>query len=422
MQQGGDYSSYYPYPPNPVPIPSHQPPPYASAPPFSANNPSSAEYSSPYPSFPQNSDPVPTAPAFSPVPNFPTQPPQQQTQPSASFPQFETSGSYHQLPPQSRPAPQPYYSAYDPPQLPQHNYTQTLPNPVSNSIPNTTYSSAYSPQFNQVSSSAPPVYDTGYDNNLKFDQHGGYFDEFSGRYGSSGRERSDFGSEFYGKRVDSGYGIDGFGDGVYAYKGSKVEPYGARGTAPKSSTWSGFDDFGRPIGYSSEKDRSSSGSTTKIVRAVPKADTQHDVKSGVQKFRVKLLAESGGQSTMDVLCQIGLDGIRMLDPSTSRTLRIYPLDTITRCEVTDSSTLSFWSKSSVDIDPRRIRLQSNSYTTNTLLDTVFATIAQFEEIGGRSRPSETSKLAEPPTEKKRGFGDWMNFMKATNEEKDHWVI
>lgn len=148
------------------------------------------------------------------------------------------------------------------------------------------------------------MYDTGYDNNLKFDQHGGYFDEFSGRYGSSGRERSDFGSEFYGKRVDSGYGIDGFGDGVYAYKGSKVEPYGARGTAPKSSTWSGFDDFGRPIGYSSEKDRSSSGSTTKIVRAVPKADTQHDVKSGVQKFRVKLLAESGGQSTMDVLCQV----------------------------------------------------------------------------------------------------------------------
>lgn len=31
--------------------------------------------------------------------------------------------------------------------------------------------------------------------------------------------------------------------------------------------------------------------------------------------------------------QIGLDGIRMLDPSTSRTLRIYPLENITRCEV-----------------------------------------------------------------------------------------
>ncbi|GJU71169.1 hypothetical protein Tco_1262574 [Tanacetum coccineum] len=49
--------------------------------------------------------------------------------------------------------------------------------------------------------------------------------------------------------------------------------------------------------------------------------------------------------------EIGLDGIQMLHPSTSRTLRVYPLDTVTRCEVYDSSTLAFWSKSSVDIEP-----------------------------------------------------------------------
>jgi len=34
-----------------------------------------------------------------------------------------------------------------------------------------------------------------------------------------------------------------------------------------------------------------------------------------------------------VVLQIGLDGIRMLDPSTGRTLRIYPLDSLTRWEV-----------------------------------------------------------------------------------------
>lgn len=42
----------------------------------------------------------------------------------------------------------------------------------------------------------------------------------------------------------------------------------------------------------------------------------------------------------------------------------------------DSSTLAFWSKSSVDIEPKRIRLQSNSYTTNTLLDAVTAATIQ----------------------------------------------
>lgn len=42
---------------------------------------------------------------------------------------------------------------------------------------------------------------------------------------------------------------------------------------------------------------------------------------------------------VDQLFQIGLDGIRMLDPSTSRTLRIYPLETVTRCEVSSSNFL-----------------------------------------------------------------------------------
>ncbi|KAJ6731095.1 PROTEIN FREE1 [Salix viminalis] len=278
--------------------------------------------------------------------------------------------------------------------------------------------------------------------------------------------------------------MTGMGDGVYAYEGGKVEPYGARGTAPKSSTWTGFDDYGRSINNPSGKDNSlqSGSGSGKIVRAVPKADTQEDVKSGVQKFRVKLLAESGGQSTMDVLCQIALDGIRMLDPITSRTLRIYPLENITRCDKMDSSTFAFWSKSSVDIDPRRIRLQSNSYTTSTLLDTVTAATVQnvvslvfiygiwvmlppfgdhlqnaileiggalgsgpglyskredggsgnwyfckgitfnvLKEMGGRIRPSDASKTTEQSTEKKKGLGEWMNLIKPGSEEKDHWV-
>ncbi|KAL3514794.1 hypothetical protein ACH5RR_027511 [Cinchona calisaya] len=434
--QPGDYSSYYPYPHNPNPNPNSnpvpappnfpyqqtstppapQPPSYASAPPFAANYGPTSDYPGSYPpssysSYPQNPDPVPTAPSFN-NPPPPPPPPPQQPQTSTPFPQFETHGTYQPQPP---PPAQPYYSPYD--------HHQQAPPPQPNSISKSAYSSAYPSQFNQLSSPVPPVYDSPYDNNPKFDQPGSYLDDFSGRYGGSGRERSDFGSDFYGKMGDGGgYGIDGYGDGVYAYQGSKVEPYGARGTAPKSSTWSGFDDFGRPIGYSSDKERSSSGgSGMKVVRAVPKADSQQDVKGGVQKFRVKLLAESGGQSTMDVLCQIGLDGIRMLDPNTIRTLRIYPLDTITRCDKTDSSTLSFWSKSSVDIEPRRIRLQSNSYTTNTLLDTVTAATVQFKEMGGRSRPTESSRLTEQPPEKKKGLADWMTFMKPVNEEKDHWI-
>lgn len=61
---------------------------------------------------------------------------------------------------------------------------------------------------------------------------------------------------------------------------------------------------GRSISLSSGRDCSASSKSSKIVTAVPKADVQEDAAGGVQKFRVKLLAETYGQTTTDVLCQV----------------------------------------------------------------------------------------------------------------------
>lgn len=36
-------------------------------------------------------------------------------------------------------------------------------------------------------------------------------------------------------------------------------------------------------------------------------------------------------------------------------------------------------------------------------------------------PADSGKLSEQSAEKKKGFSDWMNFIKPGNEEKDHWV-
>ncbi|XP_052160289.1 protein FREE1-like [Oryza glaberrima] len=221
-------------------------------------------------------------------------------------------------------------------------------------------------------------------------------------------------------------------DGVYAYSGGggdAPEPYGARGTAPRSNS-ALFDDYGRSIGSTKERGGGGGGgggssASPKVVRAVPKVETSEDTSGGVQKFRVKLLPEGAG-SPMDVLCQVGLDGIRMLDPNTSRTLRIYPLETVTRWDVLDSSIFAFWSKSSVDFEARRIRLKSNSYTTNTILDTVTAASVQFKEMGGSSisRSRAIADAAKPPeqqNDRRKNFLDWRNLMKPMNEEKDHWV-
>ena len=118
---------------------------------------------------------------------------------------------------------------------------------------------------------------------MKFDHAGEYFDD---KYGGFGWSRSDLGSDPYGKQLEESPRYDSIrDDGAHAYEGGKVEPYRAWGTAPKSSMWvPTVDDYGRSIGFGSGKDSTVTSNSSKIVRAVPKAETQQDLKSGVQKF------------------------------------------------------------------------------------------------------------------------------------------
>ncbi|XP_009414441.2 protein FREE1 [Musa acuminata AAA Group] len=443
MQHGGDYGSYYApqYPPpvsnpNPNPNPVEFPPsnpiqqPYASAPPYStdfpayssaAPTPAPAPYA-PYSQKPEPAPPLPpSAPSYSqPQSQFPPQFPTFPTYSPSPYPPESTPTPSPSLYPHEQPSSVPYYP-YDPSQQAVGSYApsvnpSSVPNPSPN--PSSSFSSPY------------PSYDAPYRSSAaRPDQEAQYLNDNPGMYGHG---RSGLGQDFHEKNPYGGMRYDefvpqndGLGDGVYQYDGGRSEPYGARGTVPTRSP-ALFDDYGRSISFpSGGKDQG--GSSGKIVRAVPKVETQQDVKHGVQKFRVKLLPEGGGQSTMDVLCQIGLDGIRMLDPSTNRTLRIYPLETVTKWEVSESSTFTFWSKSSVDFDPRRIRLQSNSYTTNTILDTVTAATVQFKEMGGKDSlisgrgTVDASKLSDQSTERKKGLVDWMTLIKPANEEKDHWV-
>ena len=115
---------------------------------------------------------------------------------------------------------------------------------------------------------------------MKFDHAGEYFDD---KYEGFGWSLSDLGFDPYGKRSEESPCYDSIrDDGAYVYKGGKVELYGARGTALKSSTWApSFDDYGRSIGFGSGNDSTVTSNSSKIVRAVPKAETQRDVKSGV---------------------------------------------------------------------------------------------------------------------------------------------
>jgi len=333
MQHGsGDYAAsggpaghYYPHqyaPPgsNPYPAATDAPAPgagaggYASAPPYSVGGGYADQ--PPYSVGGGYSDQPPSAPAYS-------QPPPTQPQYGAGYPPYNTNPAPY--------PPEPYYTYTPPP-------TQPAAPPAAE---------------------PPPLpYDAPY-------YGGGY------QPPAAGYDNEDY-----------------LNEGAYAYSGGGggSEPYGARGTAPARSGSALFDDYGRSISVPSGREEqpwssggggggSRGGSFGAIARALPKADTHEDSSGGAQKFRVKLLPEGAGNPT-DVLCQIGLDGIRMLDPNTSRTLRIYPLDSLTTWEVLDSTIFAFWAKTSVDIEAKRIRLKSSSYTSNTMLDTVTAATVQ----------------------------------------------
>lgn len=307
------------------------------------------------------------------------------------------------------------------PQYPPPNASQFTPqSPIISPPPpatNANYlysSSPTAPVYHSATAAQNPAYDQGF----AYPEHRGYETRDSFQYPG-------FDQKYYETPVGkdpgydrSGFDVDdgGFGGEVYAYDGGRTEPYGARGTGTGSGSGTGagskslaaFDDY---------------GNLTKITKAVPKAETQ-DGGNGVQKFRVKILPDSGSQTNMDVLCQIGLDGLRMLDPSTNRTLKIYPLETITKWEVNDPSVYTFWAKSSVDIEPRRIRLQSNRYTTSTILDTVAAACVQLREMvddKSSGNNSDTNKTSDQLTEKRRSsLADWVT-LKRPVEEKQHWV-
>lgn len=333
MQQG-DYNSYYHNQysqfQNPTSNPNPNPSPpapvaaaptdlsrntYASAPPFTGGYGATdySNYSQNYPQYGQNSDHgPPSAPSFTPA----TQPPppspptslnpnsysnfNQPPPPTIHPPPVSSYGSFDSTAPYQQSTTQPmYYSPYDqhqtsvyssaPPHPPPSSAAAPIPNPAPYS------SSLYSAPPYSGGTSMPPSYEKPYE---KPDQSG---------YGGYNRSRSDLGSDLYGKRSESGgYPAyeESYGDGVYAYEGGKVEPYGSRGTAPKSSNSTLFDDYGRSISFSSGRESSASSKSAKIVRAVPKADVQEDSTGGVQKFRVKLLAETYGQTTTDVLCQV----------------------------------------------------------------------------------------------------------------------
>eukprot|EP00850_Spirogloea_muscicola_P021090 SM000236S08010 [mRNA] locus=s236:32096:39696:- [translate_table: standard] len=128
----------------------------------------------------------------------------------------------------------------------------------------------------------------------------------------------------------------------------------------------------------------------------------------------------------------------MLEPGSGRSLRIYPLETITRWAVKEPAVFTFWAKSAVDFEQRTVRLQSSAYTTTAILDALTAACIQLCEMLGKDgqRAGGGGDAASPGKEGMEGpsggseqprrassIADWVvsRSRAAAQEEKQHWV-
>lgn len=222
-----------------------------------------------------------------------------------------------------------FNSNYNPNPLPTTRVSQASAPPVSSNYSTSDYSNYYfppypqnntdhvysNPNLQQSDASNPPYSFTNqptsyypYDLNqaaVNYDPNSSFTSTSYSQGSYNGSNPPDYENPNQSGTNYGGYSDEFNGDGVYRYNGGKVEPYGAQGGRSESSKGLAFDDYGRPINVTNGNElKGTETYNSKIVKAVPKIDIQQDASSGVQKFRVKILSEGGGQTDMDVLCQV----------------------------------------------------------------------------------------------------------------------
>ncbi|GAQ84403.1 hypothetical protein KFL_001870250 [Klebsormidium nitens] len=169
------------------------------------------------------------------------------------------------------------------------------------------------------------------------------------------------------------------------------------------------------------------GSSYRSGRAQP-ADTVEG-EGGIQRYKVRLMPEDGSAgSAQQVQCQIALDGVRLFNADGKTTLRIYPLESITRWAVQQPTVFTFWAKTAVDVEQRAVKLASNEGTTTAILDTLTAACVQVGDLlekdsgGSQHLTAASVSAASSDSAKPKGMSilEWVA-KKPVVEEKQHWI-
>jgi len=118
-------------------------------------------------------------------------------------------------------------------------------------------------------------------------------------------------------------------------------------------------------------------------------------KGVAEKFRMSLL---DGHAPERIQVEVGLEGVKLLSEDGARTLRIYPLNHISRWALRDTQ-LVLYTKTPVDVEERTVTLQAGKSVTQSVLDTLTCSCMQMCELlqnegeqgGGSGRSRQESE-------------------------------
>ena len=139
--------------------------------------------------------------------------------------------------------------------------------------------------------------------------------------------------------------------------------------------------------------------------------------SGGLRYKMTFKGEFG--ETQPVYCEIGMDGLKLVDTFNGSTIETFPLKIISRWAVRDKDTFLFWSvKESEGGKQRQVELKGTSKDVSNILDTITAACMQLCEMidkedhqkkimGLAENSSEEEEECSSSTAEKKGFVGWI---------------
>eukprot|EP00854_Cymbomonas_tetramitiformis_P021786 gene21786-26206_t len=156
------------------------------------------------------------------------------------------------------------------------------------------------------------------------------------------------------------------------------------------------------------RETSRSQSSRSPRRSSPERTKPEGNKGNTERFHVTVIPSEEAEPE-SVVVQVGMDGIQLMDEAEKLTMRVYPLETISRWALREPTVLTFWTKSPVDHAECTVRIMGTDTVTRSILDLLTCSCLQLCELHGADVPASSLQPRTEAQPRSRG-NSFINFL------------